>query len=488
MGNRILRLDNARKTINYLKKNGMAHTLYAAVERMQEERRTGAYCYQAPEEEELVRQRQETAAYPYLFSIVVPAYETREPHLREMIASVLNQSYERWELIIVDAGKSDGVERTVRSIIQENGDARICYSRLSENRGIAENTNAGIAQASGDYIALLDHDDFITPDALYYMADAVHRSRQVDCPLSLLFSDEDKYDEGAKTFVNPHIKQGFNLDLILSNNYICHFLAVEAGLMKRLQLRSAFDGAQDYDLVLRVVDALWPKDSLAPAANRICHISRVLYHWRSHRDSTALNTGSKSYAYEAGRQALADFCGRRGFSVQVSHSLHLGFYQISYEPDILSVRADVGIVGGRLLNRRRQIFSGAYDEQGRTLFQGLSAHFTGGSTHRAVLVQDCGAVDIRCVQVREELRPLFCHITGLPYLERSLYSKNGREKREIRIADVSALTCDEADWRKMSIALGAAVREAGYLSVWDPSITCEHEDWAGQRRKPEGEL
>ena len=486
MGNRILRLDNVRKTINYLKKNGVSHTFYAAVERMQEERRMRAYCYQAPEDEELARQRQETAAYPYLFSVVVPAYETRETHLREMIASVLAQSYERWELIIVDAGKSDGVERTVRSIIQENGDERIHYTRLSENRGIAENTNAGIAQASGDYIALLDHDDFITPDALYYMADAVHRSRQVDCPLTLLYSDEDKYDEGAQTFVNPHIKKGFNLDLILSNNYICHFLAVEAGLMKRLQLRGAYDGAQDYDLVLRVVDALWPKDSLAPAANRICHIARVLYHWRSHRDSTALNTGSKSYAYEAGRRALADFCGRRGFSAQVSHSLHLGFYQISYEPDILSVRADVGVVGGRLLDRRGRIFAGAYDEQGHRLFPGLPARFTGGSTHRAVLRQDCGAVDIRCVRLRRELRPLFCRITGLPYRERSFYSRCGRERREIRIADVSGLACDEAGWRKMSMAFGEAVRGAGYLAVWDPSVTCEYRDWADRGTGAEG--
>lgn len=479
MGNRILKLDNARKTINYLKKNGVTNTFYAAAERMQEERSMSVYRYQPPEEEELIRQRKETAAYPYLFSIVVPAYETRETHLREMIDSVLAQSYEHWELIIVDAGKSDAVERTVRCIIQENGDDRIHYTRLAENRGIAENTNAGIAQATGDYIALLDHDDFITPDALYYMADAVHRSRRVDCPLSLLYSDEDKYDEDAKTFVNPHIKREFNLDLILSNNYICHFLAVEAGLMKRLQLRGAYDGAQDYDLVLRVVDALWSRGSLAPAANRICHISRVLYHWRSHRDSTALNTGSKSYAYEAGRRALEDFCGRRGFPAKVSHSLHLGFYHISYEPDLLSVREDAGILGGRLLSRNGKIFAGAYDERGRILFQGLPAHFTGGSTHRAVLVQDCAAVDIRCIRVREELRPLFCHITGLPYLERSFYSKSGGEKREIRIADVSGLTCDEAEYRKMSIALGAAVRESGYLAVWDPSITCEYRLWKG---------
>lgn len=502
MGGRILRLDNARKTINYLKKNGLAHTFYAAMERVQEERGTTRYRYQAPEETELIRQRQETADYPYLFSIVAPAYETKETHLREMIESVRAQSYERWELIIVDAGKSDEVERTVRRIIQESGDERIHYSRLFGNRGIAENTNAGIEQAAGDYIALLDHDDFITPDALYHMASAVHRGRLSDSAPALLYSDEDKYDEGAETYVNPHIKQEFNLDLILSNNYICHFLAVEAGLMKRLKLRGDYDGAQDYDLVLRAVDALWQEGKASTAqaqmAERIRHIPRVLYHWRLHRDSTALNTASKSYAYEAGRAALADFCKKRGFSAQVSHSLHLGFYQIAYEPDMLSVRGDVGVVGGRLLDRRGRIVSGAYDEKGIRLFAGLPRYFTGGSTHRAALKQDCAAVDIRCVQVREELRPLFCHITGLPYRERSFFCGNGgsggnggnersgQERREIRIADVTGLACDEAGYRDMSMAFGTAVRDAGYLAVWDPSITCEYRIWAGQGKGTSG--
>lgn len=486
MANRILKLDNAGKTINYLKKNGLAHTFYAAVERMQEERLAGGYCYQAPDEEELSRQRQETAAYPYLFSIVTPAYETREEHLREMIESVRAQSYSRWELIIVDAGESDGVERTVEKILRETKDKRIRYYRLSGNRGIAENTNAGIGLAAGSYIALLDHDDFITPDALYHMASAVHRSAQIFLPPALLYSDEDKYDEGAETFVNPHMKKEFNLDLILSNNYICHFLALEAGLMKRLRLRGDYDGAQDYDLVLRAVDALWQQGTAEQMAERICHIPRVLYHWRLHRGSTALNTASKSYAYEAGRAALADFCKKRGFSAQVSHSLHLGFYQIAYEPDILSARGDVGVVGGRLLDRRGRIASGAYDENGESLFAGLPRHFSGGSTHRAVLKQDCAAVDIRCAQVRKELRLLFCRITGLPYRERTLRVGRGQERQMIRIADVTGLNWDEEAYREKSLAFGREARRAGYLVLWDPSITCEYRIWAGQGKGTSG--
>lgn len=472
MGNRILRIDNVRKTINYLKKNGLAGTFYAAAERVQEEK-TADYHYMPPDEETLAEQKQETVGYPYLFSIVTPAYETKEQHLREMIASVQAQSYSRWELVIVDASAGGVVERTVRQIIHETGDLRIRYSRLSENRGIAQNTNEGIALAAGDYIALLDHDDFITPDALYYMARLVHQGRQEGCVPAFLYSDEDKYDEGAKTFVSPHIKQNFNLDLIMSNNYICHLLTVETGLMKSLLLRGEYDGAQDYDLVLRAVDNLWKSDALLPETARIRHIPRVLYHWRSHRDSTALNTGSKAYAYEAGRRALADFCERRGFRVQVEHSLHLGFYNVCYDPDILTVRKDVGAVGGRLLDRHGRVFAGAYDESSRCLFEGLPSHFTGGSTHRAVLTQDCAAVDIRFMRLKEELWPLFSQITGLPYREKSFYIKAGREKKEISIADVEGLVCDEAGYRKLSMALGLAVRSAGYLVVWEPSVSCE---------------
>lgn len=470
MGNRILKMENVRKTINYLKKNGISHAYYAAKERVQEER-ISDYCYIAPSQEKLTRQRQETENYPYLFSIVTPAYETEEIYMREMIASVRAQSYRKWELIIVDASEGAGVEQTVRQVIKETGDMRIKYRRLARNLGISGNTNAGVALAAGDYIALLDHDDFITPDALYCMAAAVHESRLQNFVPALLYSDEDKCDETSKIFTSPHRKEKFNLDLILSNNYICHFMAVEAKLLKTLRMREEYDGAQDYDLVLRIVDNLLKRGLLGRMDSMIVHIPRVLYHWRSHAQSTAQNTESKSYAYEAGRMALMDFCRSQGFQARVEHSLHLGFYKIWYEPDILSARQDVGIVGGRILDSRGHIFSGAFDESGKCLFEGLNGHYSGGSTHRAVLMQDCGAVDIRCVRVRKELQPVFSQLLGIPYQERVVRIKTGHGKQDVFIADVAGLSCDEAGYRKLSMAFGQAVRDEGYLVVWDPEIT-----------------
>lgn len=463
-------MDNVRKTINYLKKNGIRHAYYAARERVREERAAN-YCYMAPSEEELAKQRRETENYPYLFSIVTPAYETEEKYVREMIASVRTQSYRKWELIIVDAGDTDRVERTVRQIIEETKDMRIKYRRLTKNLGISENTNAGIALAAGDYIALLDHDDLITADALYCMAAAVHESKLQNCAPALLYSDEDKYDETLKIFTSPHIKQKFNLDLALSNNYICHFMAVEAKLLKTLKMRGEYDGAQDYDLVLRVVDNLWKRGLSGRMESMIVHIPRVLYHWRSHAQSTAQNTESKTYAYEAGRMALLNFCREQGFQAQVEHSLHLGFYDICYEPDILEVRRDVGVVGGRILDSGGCIFAGAYDESGRCLFQGLNGHYSGGNNHRAVLKQDCAAVDVRCMRVREELQPVFSQILGIPYRERLLQIRTRHGKRDVIIADVSGLSCDEAGYRKLSLAFGQAVRNEGYLTVWDPGVT-----------------
>ena len=236
MGNKIFKTANLRKTVNYLKKNGLRHTWYAAKERIGEEKKS-FYVYREPSGEELAAQQAGTMDYSELFSIIVPAYETKETFLRELIDSVRRQSYQNWELIIADAGSSDGVEKTVRKILEETEDRRIKYSRLAENKGISCNTNEGIVQASGDYIALLDHDDWLTPDALYHMASTVHRSRQRGIAPVLLYSDEDKYDNNKGYFFTPNIKERFNFDLILSNNYICHFMAVEAAVMKNLLLR-----------------------------------------------------------------------------------------------------------------------------------------------------------------------------------------------------------------------------------------------------------
>ena len=470
MGNRICRISNFRKAVQYLQKNGIRHAYYAARERIEEERKAD-YFYREPTAEQLAAQRAQTAAGREQFSIVVPAYETKEQFLREMIESVCRQSYPVWELIIVDASAGDTVEKTVGEIAARTGENRIRYSRLTENRGISDNTNAGIAMASGEYIALLDHDDLLAPDALYHMVSAVRSAKQRGITPALLYTDEDKYDNNSKYYTMPNNKEKFNLDLILSNNYVCHFMAVEAELMKSLRLRREYDGAQDYDLVLRVIDRLYGENLAGDLQGQVIHIPKVLYHWRCHADSTADNTASKTYAYEAGRAALADFAGRRGWHVAVGHSLHLGFYEITYLPDLLTVRPDIGIVGGRILGAGGRICGGAMDEDGTCLYEGLHKEYSGGYTHRASLKQDVAAVDPRCMQVREELREVYTQITGIPYEEKTICCKTGSGRRQVRIADVSRLTCDAAGYRKLGMELGRAAASQGYRVLWNPQIT-----------------
>ncbi len=462
MGKHIINRANIGKTINYLRKNGIKHAYYAARERLEAE--TGYdYVYAGPDEKSLAFQREDWKEFPYRFSIVVPAYETVEEHLREMIESVRNQSYQRWELIIADASEGNGVEELVYKYQVEEHERRIRFIRLDENRGISENTNRAIEAAEGDYIALLDHDDILAYDALYEMAKAVKLNTDItgNKRPALLYSDEDKYDDNGRYFMDPHLKYDFNLDLIMSNNYVCHFMAVDAALMKTLKLRKKYDGAQDYDLVLRVVAKLLGEVSADKLKENIIHVPKVLYHWRSHSRSTAQNTSSKAYAYEAGKAALEDFCINRGMNVNVSHALHLGFYRIEYMPDIFANRPEVGIAGGRVLDRNNKIISGIYDENGERLYVGLHKEYSGGSAHRASLMQDCAAVDIRCIRLCRELQPLFKEITGVMYKETGTW----------KLADVSAISCDEEGYKKLSMELGRAAAKKGYLVVWCPELT-----------------
>ena len=464
----IFRLGNLKKTLSYLKRNGIKSAYYAARERIETEKGEH-YVYEQPQEKELQRQREAAGALHTRFSVIVPAYETKEEYLRAMLDSVLQQTYGNFELILADASKSD----QVMQIVGEYQDKRIQYRRLKQNNGISANTNQALMYATGDYAALLDHDDTLTPDALYEMAAEIERQEKDGIELQMLYSDEDKCDSSGTQFFEVNKKKEFNLDLILSNNYICHFMAVKSETMKELMLRDRYDGAQDYDLVLRVVGKLM--DSMPPQrlAEHIVHVPKVLYHWRCHADSTAENTASKSYAYEAGKRALEDFCTRRGWKASVEHSLHLGFYDLQYEPDILTVRQDVGIVGGRLLDGRRRIRGGIYDAKGDSLYLGLHCEYSGGSTHRAVLKQDCAAVDIRCMRVRKELWETYREVTGIRYSEREvkLRAEKRRKKVSMYCADVSALQCDEAGYRKLGRELCHAAAQRGYLIVWDPEMT-----------------
>lgn len=449
---KVIKISNLKKTYYYLKKNGLKNAYYAAKERLEQEKNID-YHYIKPSEEELQSQRIKSKNYVYQFSILVPAYETNPLYLREMIDSVLNQTYSKLELVIADASVSDKVER----IIESYDDIRIKYIRLKENKGISANTNAALERAEGDYIGLLDHDDVLTPDALFEMADAINRKEEAGEQAFMLYSDEDKGNGECTEFYEPHFKMDFNIDLLLSNNYICHFLVMKSELMKKLKFRPSYDGAQDYDLVLRAMEELHYKKK---DRKTIVHIAKVLYHWRCHAQSTAENPESKRYAYDAGRHAVEDFIGNRGWVGNVSDSLHLGFYKIKYETDILAQRPEVGVIGGLLLNGRKRIMGGIYDENGNALYAGLRKEYS-GYMHRGSLNQEVFAVDIRCMKVREELIPIFEEVFGTPYIEDS---RTGYFAYE----EYSAINYKI---KKHSMEFCRKVRKNGYEVVWTPDMS-----------------
>lgn len=449
-----LNIHNLRKTISYLKRNGLRETLVTVREHLPQSTRE-TYRYDPLMEDVLQQQRSRCWEEPVIFSVVVPAYHTPEPYYREMIESVLAQTYPSWQLVIGDAGEDDKLERLTASY----DDKRICYHRLSANRSIADNTNETLQWAQGDYIALLDHDDVLTPDALYEMAAAIERERekQSGAMPRMLYSDEDKCNENASRFYEPNFKPDFNLDLLMTNNYICHLLVMEAELMKRLGFRAAYDGAQDHDLVLRAAACLWR----VPGA--ILHIPRVLYHWRCHSASTAANPESKLYAYEAGVKASQDFVDSQGWKAKVSMTQHMGFSRTEYDPPILEQRREVGAIGGRVLGKARRIVGGMMNQAGEIQYLGLKDGYS-GYLNRAILVQQAQALDLRCIRLGEQCRELFRETTGLEY----------RENGASGMYDWQALPADY-DYAGMGLKLGHALRKAGYVLLWDPQLVCDLE-------------
>lgn len=439
--------------MNYMKRNGVKKAVGTAYERLTA-RYDADYFYLPPEKEELERQRSVVFRKMPLISIAVPAYETKEEFLEALIDSVAVQSYENWELILADASKSgqvkECVERKKRSLQPEQAE-KIKYHALSKNEGISGNSNRAIALAAGEYIGLLDHDDLLTPDALYEMVKAINMCpEQGGRPVKFLYSDEDKCDETGHIFYEPNIKSGFNFDFLLSNNYICHFLLLEAELMKSLGFRSAYDGAQDYDLILRAQECV--------DGGEIVHVERVLYHWRCHALSTAGNSASKLYAYEAGKRAVQDFLDEKGIRGKVLDTEHVGFYRISYEPDVLAARADVAAAGGSVLDRNNKITSGILLPDGTCPFEGLYGFFSGPANVAAVS-RDAVGLDARTMILRREDIPLFEKIIKVPYVE--------------KIKERDAAYCnrlDERIWRQRSMELCAVFKERGLKLLWDPQI------------------
>ena len=242
---------------------------------------------------------------------MIPLYNTPEEYLKELIDSVRAQTYTNWQLCLADG--SEGSETRAFLNKKYRKENRITYKKLKENKGISENTNASMKLAAGEYILLCDHDDVLTPDALFHIAKAITEQKA-----DVIYTDEDKVSMDGKHYFEPNFKPDYNLFRLRENNYICHIFTFKRSLLEQTgTFRPEYDGAQDFDLILRCCEQ----------AERIVHIPRVLYHWRSHMNSTAANPESKRYAFEAGKRAVEDHYRRLGIKAEVEMTDRPGWYR-----------------------------------------------------------------------------------------------------------------------------------------------------------------
>lgn len=307
-----------RKGFRYMKHYGPKEFWIRLHERFEPEEIPYGPWYRAyiPTEETLETQRKQKFDYSPLISIAVPAYQTPVEFLRQMIESLIVQTYSNWELCIVNASPDN---EEMQKVLAEYsaGDSRVRFCNLKENLGIAENTNRAFAMTKGEFVGLLDHDDLLAPNALYEIVKILQDHPQADA----LYTDEDKVTTELDEHFQPHLKPDFNLDLLRSNNYICHFFVVRKSIVEKAGgFRKEFDGAQDYDFIFRCTEN----------AGEVLHVPEILYHWRTHKASTADNPASKMYAFEAGKRAIEAHLERTGTKGEVSHTQDLGFYRVKY--------------------------------------------------------------------------------------------------------------------------------------------------------------
>ncbi len=256
------------------------------------------------ESQELVRQKIQAMTSKPLISILMPVYNPPLPFLKAAINSVLKQSYPHWELCIADDCSDQSTTRPYLESLAAS-DPRIKVVFREKNGHISACSNSALELASGPYIGLLDQDDELDRDALFWVAQALSRSSNVD----LIYSDEDKIDEFGNRF-DPYFKCEFNYELFLAQNMISHFGVYRTALVRQVGgFRLGLEGSQDHDLALRVLEQSTPEN--------IIHIPRVLYHWRALEGSTAFNISTKSYASEAGLRAIREHLSRQGLTANV---------------------------------------------------------------------------------------------------------------------------------------------------------------------------
>ena len=312
------------RTLVYLKKNGLRATVYRVlkgagpmpVDKRKLKKIAKDYYISAQR-----REQEENAQFPkdIKFSVLVPLYNTPDSFLKAMIESVQAQTYKNWELCLADG--SDSEHSFVGEICKKyaDGDRRIKYEKLEKNLGISENTNACIRMATGEYIALFDHDDLLHPSALYEVMRAI-----CEHGADFIYTDENTFSEEPRDAYNPHFKPDFSPDTLRSYNYICHLSVFLRELLDSVgYFRSEYDGSQDYDLILRLTEK----------AKKVFHIRKILYYWRAHKNSVAQDVGAKPYTVTAAKKALAAHLERCGLKGEVLDSSVPTTYHIKYEID-----------------------------------------------------------------------------------------------------------------------------------------------------------
>jgi len=299
-------IEALHRRSGWLTRNTVSYKMHAQVQELREQRSSDPAAQRQMQRVDQAGADALLAAMrdPPLISIVMPVYNVEKRWLLAAVESVRRQFYPHWELCIADDASTRDETRHALAQLAAASDKRIKICRLEHNVGIAAASNAALDLAGGDYVGLLDNDDELSRDALIEMAQHI-----VADNADLLYSDEDKLDEDGK-HVEPHFKPDFSPDYFLTNNYVCHFSVVRRQLLQKVGgFRTGFEGAQDFDLLLRVTEQ----------AGRIIHIPKVLYHWRKIAGSTAANATAKPKSSDAGRRAITDSLQRRGIDARVEH-------------------------------------------------------------------------------------------------------------------------------------------------------------------------
>ena len=364
---------------------------------------------------------EEEASDVYL-SLIIPVCDPDIDDFAHLLDSLIQQSFTSFEVIIADGGSTGEAEDVIKTYREDPGAGiDIKYYKLTENLGISGNTNEAIKRASGDYLTFIDHDDFLEADAL---SETVKKIRE---GALMIYTDEDKYDGRSDRFLSPNRKGDFNLDLLFSNNYICHMLTVKRELVEKAGgFRSGYDGAQDHDLILRLSEMI-PREKIA-------HVPKILYHWRITANSTSGNPDSKLYAYENGKRAVKDYFERRGIGAEIKDTAHMGFYHPDYRnawtdnskyllfidkklhpmtPEYEKclggyfARDEVGIVGARIIGKTGRTVSNGYriDQDGRKVPEyGKIDYRFSGYMHRASMTRETEAVSVHAFAIRKSLK------------------------------------------------------------------------------------